>query len=855
MTIAAKLLQMNGVKEDIRDAIESFGFDLSESTFFDYAQWICDIGTATQITITADPTAVGTIADDLTQLSNIKTDIKNAIESKGIDLTGVPFSEYDDYIYQIPVAPPVQVTVSAGEDVNGGTVTGSGTYASGQTVTVGGTPVYGRRVRSITVNGTVVSTGSDTYSFVPSESTNTVVVNFMPDYLTFTAVNGDVNIGMKGNSSGTNYTFSVEFAPLVDDVNDEVWTEMVFHPNGYNGTHPIITLTDGNTFVVRKKDSDLGCSFYRSSSQYWQKGFTFDGDGEINASGNLLSMFDKTCTCTDLTLAADGGVDCFYYILASNKILTAPKVPYSATVPDYGFYGMFTNSKITQAPELPATTLGAHCYDSMFLNCNYLTQAPELPATTLSVYCYNAMFSNTRLATAPELPATTLANYCYNRMFDGCVRLKEIPDIKATTFASRSCAYMFQNCTSLKHAELKATILGTNSCIYMFAGCTSLVSAELPDTTLVNGCYNYMFDGCTRLNYIKALFTDTPSTTYTSNWVRNVASNGTFYKNPEATWTTTGVNGVPTNWVVVNEDYKPLKFTANTAGSTIQLGNSGSPSAITLEVSSNGRPWTTHTVGDTITLTNEGDYVMFRGDNSTFSSSGKYYKFAMTGSIAASGKVTSLYSKAASSKTIPANYFFNNLFADCSALTNAPELPATTLTTNCYLSMFSGCTGLTEMPELPATTLKNSCYKGMFRDCTGLLSVGGLQATTLAASCYESMFYGCTSISSTQEVLPATQMSSNCYQNMFYGCTSLVYAPELPATLIESYSYDGMFRGCSLLEYVKCMATTFTTSGTQDWLTGVSETGIFVKNSSMNNWTTGGSGIPTGWTVESYTPE
>ena len=85
----------------------------------------------------------------------------------------------------------------------------------------------------------------------------------------------------------------------------------------------------------------------------------------------------------------------------------------------------------------------------------------------------------------------------------------------------------------------------------MFQGCTSLTTApELPATTLVSNCYNNMFQGCTNLNYIKAMFTSVPSSSYTSNWVSGVSSTGTFVKNSAATWTNTGVNGIPTGWTV-----------------------------------------------------------------------------------------------------------------------------------------------------------------------------------------------------------------------------------------------------------------------------------------------------------------
>jgi hypothetical protein len=85
----------------------------------------------------------------------------------------------------------------------------------------------------------------------------------------------------------------------------------------------------------------------------------------------------------------------------------------------------------------------------------------------------------------------------------------------------------------------------------MFNGCTNLASApELPATTLTNSCYYRMFYNCTNLNYIKAMFTTTPSSTYTSYWVNGVSATGTFVKNSAAQWDVSGVNGIPNGWTV-----------------------------------------------------------------------------------------------------------------------------------------------------------------------------------------------------------------------------------------------------------------------------------------------------------------
>ena len=191
---------------------------------------------------------------------------------------------------------------------------------------------------------------------------------------------------------------------------------------------------------------------------------------------------------------------------------------------------------------------------------------------------------------------------------------------------------------------------------------------------------------------------------------------------------------------------------------------------------------------------------------------------------------------------------YDSMFNRCASLTTAPELPATILADYCYASMFSRCTSLTAAPELPATTLAEDCYQTMFGNCTSLTEAPELPATTLAEGCYYYMFYGCTSLVTAPE-LPARTLVDSCYYYMFYGCTSLVTAPELPARTLVDSCYYYMFFGCSSLNYIKCLATDISANScTCDWVHGVSDSGTFVK--AIEDWPTGGDGIPEGWTVE-----
>ena len=153
----------------------------------------------------------------------------------------------------------------------------------------------------------------------------------------------------------------------------------------------------------------------------------------------------------------------------------------------------------------------------------------------------------------------------------------------------------------------------------------------------------------------------------------------------------------------------------------------------------------------------------------------------MTGKISASGNIMSLLDKTCKSTTISNNYCYNYMFYNCTSLTTAPSLPATTLTSYCYSSMFYNCTSLTTAPSLPATTLANNCYSSMFYGCTSLTTAPSLPATTLVNNCYRNMFRNCTSLQvysssgtgHTKAWRIPTSGSASSYTSqtsMFYGC-------------------------------------------------------------------------------------
>ena len=156
----------------------------------------------------------------------------------------------------------------------------------------------------------------------------------------------------------------------------------------------------------------------------------------------------------------------------------------------------------------------------------------------------------------------------------------------------------------------------------------------------------------------------------------------------------------------VPPDY--LCFTAEKAGSTVAMAVSGTPTkGQAFETSTDRTNWSVFTPGTTIiTLANAGDKVYIRGDNITVSESDSiYYKFVMSGKIAASGNIMSLLDITCQSTTISNKYCYCYMFRDCTSL-------------QVYSSSGTGHTKAWRIPTSGSASSYTSQYR-MFYGCSG----------------------------------------------------------------------------------------------------------------------------------------
>ena len=255
-----------------------------------------------------------------------------------------------------------------------------------------------------------------------------------------------------------------------------------------------------------------------------------------------------------------------------------------------------------------------------------------------------------------------------------------------------------------------------------------------------------------------------------------------------------------------SQDYLTFKVLTNGTIVWKAFGNTTK----TIEYSKNGGGWisiTSSSAGVSFDVV-EDDVIRFRGTNTTYATSKSNYSGFEGGSAEFNieGNIMSLLhgDSFANNPTLTGTYTFCSIFKK-SKVISAENLilPATSLVDYCYRAMFSYCTSLETVPELPATTLAQGCYWYMFEWC--LIST----------------------------------------------------APDLLASTLVKECYGHMFENCTNLNYIKCLATSgFNTSqALYNWAIGVAASGTFVKDASTT-WTTGNSGIPTGWlAVDDGTPD
>ena len=277
------------------------------------------------------------------------------------------------------------------------------------------------------------------------------------------------------------------------------------------------------------------------------------------------------------------------------------------------------------------------------------------------------------------------------------------------------------------------------------------------------------------------------------------------------------------------KDY--LRFVAKDSGTFTFTPKSDAASGNVMSYSlDSGSTWTS---ANTTSTVQSGDVVFIKGEDFAIRANAGIGTFSSTCDFDVEGNVMSLlYGDNFEGETdlTGKDYALMNLFSGCTTVINADkmELPATTLSTQCYCNMFNRAINLLKAPsEMPATDL--------------------------GVGCYMNMFYNCSAMTTVMDELPATTLADSAYTQMFFNCSGFTTAPMLPALTVSVAGYYRMFYYAKKVNSITCLATNKTaTNAVGSWVTGVASSGTFTKNANMTGWSRGGNGIPTNWTILDY---
>lgn len=291
-------------------------------------------------------------------------------------------------------------------------------------------------------------------------------------------------------------------------------------------------------------------------------------------------------------------------------------------------------------------------------------------------------------------------------------------------------------------------------------------------------------------------------------------------------------------------DYSQDYFTIESLqdGNEIKMQRNKTPNNPVLEYSlDNGQTWTSITINGakTFATINTGDTILFRGNNTKLATAwDAYNKFNTTKQFKVYGNAMSL---------LNGNNFISNSTLDSGGYN--------------LCGLFYGVTTLVDASNLilPATTLYTSCYNGMFRGCTNLeYGPKLLPSLDVPTDGYSSMFEGCVKLIEAPEIL-ATSVSGNTALNRMFCMNrnskvtaAMTKGPVLRITnpLGHNNVYQQLFCGNGNLTEVTILvqATNLTFS---NWL-NYTNTGGVIKTLSGTTFSSGVSGLPSGWTTQEY---
>lgn len=654
---------------------------------------------------------------------------------------------------------------------------------------------------------------------------------------------------------------------------------LISYNNGYERIYPLITLEmKTNTFRLQVIEDNTIITIYKQYDKYIKVDYSTDGEQTWTALTGHGENFNS------LKFNAGDIVYIRGKIMSQLSTPAAPSDAYMNITIDQGKVNPKGNIMYLYNYENPLTdTINyKHAFDYLFApipSANYHPENGindvselELPATTLSEGCYSHMFYGCEaITTSPKLPATTLVKDCYFAMFYGCTSLNKVI-LKASDISATNCLWGWLNGVNStgevynagnasftedsvngiptgweEHSLRKSFVIHHN--LQNAGGNNGTVSVNIASLSSQQ-----------TMAYTKDLYDGYFTSLNLNDLIKLRANEKMFVK---GNLSRDNYSTIYTNMVITSNDDN---VKASITGSINKVIGDTMRNYACKNFFKNSTALTNSPSLPSTTLATGCYSNMFEGCTSLIElptlPAGNCSSTNLADSCYASmfkgcTSLTTIPSDTIFRSCILANRCYANMFEGCTSLTTVNGLNVHFSTAdNCFNGTFKGCINLTSVSDFSSSIITATrCYYEMFKNCTSLVNMPLIELASISPYCCAYMFDGCTSL-----VIPfGMSLTGNsvmdaadyCYAGMFSNCSNIEYAPRLKNRTLATRCYYRMFDGCSKLRYINSYATDISASYcTYQWVRGVAESGIFVKDSKMSSWSTGISGIPQGWTVQ-----
>ena len=568
---------------------------------------------------------------------------------------------------------------------NNGTVTGSGQYPYGTYVTLTGIPSEGYKFTQWS-DGLVCNPRTEA---VTADATYTAEFieagNIDPTWqILYTSSDGNVVTPNKTDVFGANIVRNtyqdgqgiITFDGPVKSIGNEAFDCC--------SSLASITIPEGVTTIGA--ETFLGCTALTSitipssvisigdNAFYYCSALT-----SISLPESLISIgqaaFRDCSSLTSITLPeslTSIGEAAFYYCSALHSITIPEGI---TSIQNSTFYYCSALTSITLPESL--TNIG----EWAFRSCSALTSI-TIPEGVTSIQ--NSTFFQCSDLTSITLPKSLTS--IGEKAFYRCVSLTSIIIPESVTSIGE---WAFRLCSSLTTITIPSSVTSIGeSAFYRCDALTSVTCKATTPPTLGEDVFN---------NIDNTIPVYVPCGSISAYKAADLWNYFTNFQSSEQFAMAVHSNNDTWGQVSITQPTIPyVGFTATADNSSIRMVYGGTLVGCipNLQYSYDGQSWKKLEEGTNYNV-EKGQTIYMRGHNPNGVSRrfDGYSYFDMKGSFEGSGDIMTLVDSTGATTTAP-DYCFYRLFRNCTSLTKAPRLTATTINYQAYVSMFSGCTKL-----------------------------------------------------------------------------------------------------------------------------------------------------------------